>query len=383
MTENRIRLTRQELYDRVWSTPISRIAKEFRLSDVGMSKICKRHQIPRPGLGYWARIAHGQKPNREPLPPAKPGDSEIIEITVDLSKSEGSNADKFEDTKAELERIRNLPQPVVDMSSRHLKHPMIQALQKIRREKKPSQEGELSEANRNLPNLTVAAGSWDRAIRILDAIFTYAEKIGYVIAVEEEEGTFIRVLGENIQIRLRETLKRKPRVPASGTLASYEPKFDYVPSGILCFSITNLFSKAGAQTEWSDTQISRLEDRLAEIFEGLVEAAARFRVWHLDLAQMHSRYQEDERLRIEREERSRREKTQLEKLLIEANSWHKAGLIRAYVQARREAEIRKNGEITPASDSARWFEEALAIADRIDPLLNRASQGEDEKDSSD
>ena len=43
-------ITRKQLYDKVWSTPMTAIAKEYGLSDVGMAKLCKRHEIPRPPL---------------------------------------------------------------------------------------------------------------------------------------------------------------------------------------------------------------------------------------------------------------------------------------------------------------------------------------------
>ncbi len=53
MAEERI-LTRKELFDLVWSKPIQHLAREFKLSDVGLAKTCKRYAIPRPERGYWA-----------------------------------------------------------------------------------------------------------------------------------------------------------------------------------------------------------------------------------------------------------------------------------------------------------------------------------------
>ena len=47
------KLTRTELYDRVWQTPMRTLAKEFEISDVGLKKICARHDVPTPGVGYW------------------------------------------------------------------------------------------------------------------------------------------------------------------------------------------------------------------------------------------------------------------------------------------------------------------------------------------
>ena len=48
--------TRQELYDLVWTTPLGKLAKRYGLSDVGLRKICVKHDIPTPPLGYWAKL---------------------------------------------------------------------------------------------------------------------------------------------------------------------------------------------------------------------------------------------------------------------------------------------------------------------------------------
>ena len=67
MTPHPIKLTRKELYEKVWSQPIRTLAKEYGISDVGLKKICKRRDIPTPGLGYWAKVAHGKTVRRVPL----------------------------------------------------------------------------------------------------------------------------------------------------------------------------------------------------------------------------------------------------------------------------------------------------------------------------
>jgi hypothetical protein len=41
-------LSRRQLYDLVWTTPIRKLAREFGLSDVGLAKTCRRYDIPRP-----------------------------------------------------------------------------------------------------------------------------------------------------------------------------------------------------------------------------------------------------------------------------------------------------------------------------------------------
>lgn len=63
-------LTRGELYERVWSQPMSRAAAQLGLSGGGLAKICDRMLIPYPPRGYWARVRGGQSLQRPPLPPA-------------------------------------------------------------------------------------------------------------------------------------------------------------------------------------------------------------------------------------------------------------------------------------------------------------------------
>lgn len=51
-------LTRTELYELVWSEPMTKLAKRFGISDVGLAKACRRAGIPVPERGYWAKSQH-------------------------------------------------------------------------------------------------------------------------------------------------------------------------------------------------------------------------------------------------------------------------------------------------------------------------------------
>jgi hypothetical protein len=63
------RYDRQKIYEEIWLEPIQRVAKRYDISDVGLGKVCKKLNIPRPGLGYWAKKAAGKPiPKRPPLP---------------------------------------------------------------------------------------------------------------------------------------------------------------------------------------------------------------------------------------------------------------------------------------------------------------------------
>jgi hypothetical protein len=68
-----ITLTRQQLYDRAWSTPLDTLANELGLSGRGLGKPCERHGISVPPRGSWAKKAARQRVQQTPLPPAVPG----------------------------------------------------------------------------------------------------------------------------------------------------------------------------------------------------------------------------------------------------------------------------------------------------------------------
>lgn len=63
-------LTREQLYELVWSTPVLKLAEQFGVSNVAIAKRCRRLAIPRPTRGYWAKLEFGKNPGRPPLPPS-------------------------------------------------------------------------------------------------------------------------------------------------------------------------------------------------------------------------------------------------------------------------------------------------------------------------
>ena len=79
--------TREEFYELVWSKPMAHLAKEFAISDVALHKICRKHGIPNPPLGWWAKKAAGKKVKQTPLPEARAGTADKITIAgADLGR---------------------------------------------------------------------------------------------------------------------------------------------------------------------------------------------------------------------------------------------------------------------------------------------------------
>ena len=76
-----IRVDRQALYEQVWSTPMSKLASHYKISDSGLAKICWRMGVPRPEQGHWVRKPERRDPRR-PLPELKPGQPNHVMLQI-------------------------------------------------------------------------------------------------------------------------------------------------------------------------------------------------------------------------------------------------------------------------------------------------------------
>ena len=68
-------VTREKLYDEIWTEPITKVSKRHGVSDSYLIRILKNLNIPRPPRGYWAMAAAGIHPAKPPLPAAKLGNA--------------------------------------------------------------------------------------------------------------------------------------------------------------------------------------------------------------------------------------------------------------------------------------------------------------------
>ena len=75
-------LTREHLYDLVWSTPITKVAANFQVSGTAIAKICRKLDVPKPSRGHWARLKHGYQSSKQPLPKATGNTPTVYELNA-------------------------------------------------------------------------------------------------------------------------------------------------------------------------------------------------------------------------------------------------------------------------------------------------------------
>src|SRR5207249_6496245 len=97
-------------------------------SDVALAKLCRRHQVPLPPRGYWARIRAGQHPKRPPLPPVPPDQTAEITIQGNLNPPGAVSdetarlieAEKLDDKKIQVPEQLSEPHPHVAKAAKSL-----------------------------------------------------------------------------------------------------------------------------------------------------------------------------------------------------------------------------------------------------------------------
>lgn len=272
-----MQLTRQELYDLVWSEPVWTLAKRYGFSDVWLAKICKKHNIPRPPRGYWARKQAGQRVTQTPLP--KKNIDTNIEIHTKTGDHFPSNEKKTFLQEAGLTRrtmkMTAVPDSLVDP------HPLVEQSAIILASCSVDPKGLVMPPTKDCLDIHVSRDSLPRAFRIIDTLIKFLEGKGFEISLSEGR-TMVNILNIDVAMSLGEELARKRLKAMNHRLDGYY-EFGYrlyetnaTPSGRLFLTIHDEESRGGMgqHLTWRDTEITRLEDTLQRFVTGLARVAA-------------------------------------------------------------------------------------------------------------
>ena len=285
LVDNLVKLTRQELYDKIWATPISKVAKEYGLSDVGLAKICKRHQIPRPPVGYWAQIQYGGTPRKLPLPPPSDISLETIQTTIP-DKPDLTGDPHF---KAKSDRDRAVAEgpgfEILVSETLTNPHPLVRDAASAFRDATTAESGIILPKTRRALGIQVTPRLLDRALRIWNALIPAFQSLGYVTTVGKDDpnNTIVTVLEEPIPLHIAEEIKCTVRDATPEEQAKmrrqhrYESKItEYHPTGKLYIK-AEASSGMGLRQRWSDSARTAVDYRLAGVVQDLIDLAVHLR----------------------------------------------------------------------------------------------------------
>ena len=374
--ENKSRLSRSELYELVWSEPMSTLAPKYGLSDVGMAKICRRLRVPRPWRGYWARKDAGQTVKPTPLPklPAS-SPAEFLEVTI--HRGVVSAADKAEGPVAEQARFEALPENRISVAEiLSDPHPLVALTVKALRGAK-SNKGVLVPKAKKCLAIRVSIGSADRAACIFDSLLKALDVRGFTTSLRERNEkteTVVRVDEEDIEILLEETVSRREGKHPQYNWAVYE----WVPTGKLVLRIENYWSDR-VRKSWGDGEKQRVEECLNAFIVSLIAVAEKTKIHRLEMEERQREFQEAERRRHQEALRSAKEAEEIRALDTSLAAWEKAQRIRVFVAALGELYAASNASTFGDVPIPDWIAWASDYANRIDPLVVKRTMREDAK----
>ncbi|MBT4362527.1 MAG: hypothetical protein HOB84_05985 [Candidatus Marinimicrobia bacterium] len=325
-----ITISRQELYDLVWSKPVVKIAKEFGISDVAVGKICRKMNIPKPGLGYWAKKQNGHRVRQKPLPKQELdllGSYTIRKALEPIIEPESETIQKHREFEIKAEN------KVIVKSTLRNSHPLVQT-SKAKLSDPHTDRYKRCSGGRGCLNISVSKSSIHRALLIMDALIKALSKRGYetYLSGEYQWVTSVKVGGEEFNFRIQESSKE---IPADNSgkgdgYYSYSRMYNYIPTGKFTLQITNFY---WGTKSISDSNKQKLEDKLNDFIILLVKAAEvkkQMRIeQEIENRENEIRRQQEQEIRYKREQ----EQQMVRELFDNAVVWNKCSLARDYIAA--------------------------------------------------
>jgi hypothetical protein len=376
------RYTREEFYELVWSKPLTHLAKDFRLSDVALHKICRKHSIPNPPLGWWAKHAAGHKVKRTPLPKLPSGVSGTVVIAVGELRSEPVDI-------AEAREQARIRASEFDSTADAAAHPIVMKTMARLRTAKKSDVGIVTVAQQGFVHVEIAPGSIDRVEQCLNRIVAAGQLQGFELTSKGEWAAFTDGV-VTIPFSLKETVKRSKHVPTDEELADEEkrrkqrerrwarnvwdspsdysflkgwPEWDYTATGQVAFELhLNLRYSSSLRRLFKDAKIQRLENMAPDIAVGIAVLAIAKREDDRRVEEARILAEEQRRLRIEAKRRAfieeRRSKV-LGEVFSRLERRNQLRLVVAQLTAELDA-----GQSARAVEFVRWANRVLERAEQ-------------------
>ena len=348
------KFTREELYKVVWSKPLTTLAKEYSISDNGLRKICKKHDIPLPKSGHWQKVQFGKKVDIIPLPKAN------LDTNSKIILSERENDKNGEEHYLTL-LARRTKEIISDSSltlivPEKLSHPdpLIQIAKRNLSEVQPEQYGDYKGVlftSENVLSIAVTKVNVKRALLFMDTLIKLFKQRGHELLIEKDT-SYVVIDTIKFKIRCREKYKR---------IIIKEERWDrseLVPTGLLTFRLDHYQEKI-----WEDGKNIKLEDQLAKILATFEVRAAKQKIQNEENRLRREEYDRKRALEIQQQKELEWENKKVEKLISDAENWDKSNTLLRFLKAVESETSNKMNDET--SDWLIWAKEKVK---EIDPL---------------
>lgn len=346
-----IELNRKELYDIVWSKPISKLTLQYAISIDGLKKLCKQFDIPIPVTGYWMKLKHNKPVKKTKFNDIFGGVGKII-LTI---REEGNpvNLDQTPLTIRTKEIENDIKAPLIVPDK--LTKPDILTIQTQEFWKAAKNNRFYRDDKKITYPIRFDINNRERALLFMDTFTKLIRYRGHTITREYNE-TGVLIDGIFIEIDLREASRRVPaKPPYSGTILE--------PIGEFIFKV----GRYSGDREWRDGKV-KIEEMLAKIVAKIELLAQTEKEWKERAEISKLKREEEEKRKAEIKKRRDEEVDKFNRLVKLSEQYDKTLIIRQYIEAVKQKAVNTNN-LTP--EKQEWINWATDKADWVDPLINK------------
>jgi len=280
----RFTITRQELYNLVWSKTLAKASEELGISKAGLCGLCCWNKVPCPTSLYWRRKAIGKPEEAKPLP--HPEKNPDIEIQPGLLTVRDPALRK--EAAQEMIRIASSKLFKVGTDLRGC-HRLVSRSRQLLLKATYSEKG-MVRAFGGCLEIIVSKGNIRRALLLMDAIVKGFEGLGYKVGFKDERmrETVVEVMGLKVIFKIREywSIKELENTNADPLAGQYgvpvdRRRIELVPTGRLRIEIEYYQEGFGGRPicwlkdQVSETKATPMEERLTQFAITIINTVAR------------------------------------------------------------------------------------------------------------
>lgn len=378
-----LELTREALYQLVWTSPLNALAAEHGTLPALIGAACRQTDIPLPAAGHWTRVELNKPVSRPALPDSRPA-TELVRIATAPPKR--ALVERPPPTRKEPR-----PKPPSEQSPPE-EVPQLQAAEPTRirhdplvREWLQKREAERREARRRGWGLDwqpdLGQPLEQRRLRVYDLLLRELRPRQFAVSGEHgpEAGLIAARNKHEVSVRIyeRRTKGRRPLTDQEREVPWNKGKVDahhLYPTGEFVLVLKGNFYRE-IVTEFRDKKDYELEEQIPDILHN-IERAIEVSVQRAEeRARAEQRAYEDQQERWRRQEEARIRQERRTRLLQSARDWNAAAELRSFIEAVRSAVPVDHAD----PELAAWLAWAEAEADDLDPIasnrLNLADRG--------
>ena len=348
---------RSRLFEEVWSEPLTALAKKYKVSDVAVAKACRKHNIPLPGVGHWAKVAAGKVPPTPSLPGKR---DDVISIGANAEREVLGNRRPIPSLK-ELLGVDDLQLCARDAPLEPFTRATLQQL------KRSAGQGVAQSEGPEGLEVWVAPASIDRAVRLLNSLESALRQCSapYVVPVAGiRRGASDR---HPAHFSLKEHARLVETEPASttrsGRFIPAQTRWEF--DGTFVLTIHDYAERC--RKTWTDGKRGPLETKLGAIVLGVLAVEEAMRAHTQYWEDFHRAREESARAAQEARRRAEEQARFVRGGVRESTRWRQAAALNAYLDVV-EAEL---GEGAQPAPTAAWLRRARAVARALDPLPAR------------